>query len=76
MLSYPLKQSIRLVVCACAIVWTVQGAANAETIETIKSGSPFSMEFRDANIKDVLRALGQAANMNLIVSDQGAYLCP
>lgn len=30
---------------------------------------PFSMEFRDADIKDVLRALGQAADMNMIVSD-------
>jgi type IV pilus assembly protein PilQ len=27
------------------------------------------MEFRDAEIKDVLRAVGQAANLNMIVSD-------
>jgi type IV pilus assembly protein PilQ len=69
MISNSIKQSIRLAACACAIAWTFQGAANAEMVETVKSGPTFSMEFRDASIKDVLRAVGQAANMNLIVSD-------
>jgi len=30
---------------------------------------PLSMEFRDADLKDVIRAVGQAANLNMIVSD-------
>ena len=69
MRSYSLQQSVRLLLCAVALVWIVQGAANAETTEMPKAGIPFSMEFRDADIKDVLRAVGQAANMNLVVSD-------
>ena len=68
MRSYSLQQSVRLLLCAVALVWIAQGAANAETTMP-KAGIPFSMEFRDADIKDVLRAVGQAANMNLVVSD-------
>ncbi len=70
MRSYSLKLSIRIAACVWALVWVAaNGAANAGAIETAKSGPLFSMEFRDASIKDVLRAVGQAANMNLIVSD-------
>jgi type IV pilus assembly protein PilQ len=63
------KLSIRFLICVCALACSVHGTANAEVAETVKAGSPFSMEFRDADIKDVLRAIGQAANMNMIVSD-------
>jgi type IV pilus assembly protein PilQ len=38
-------------------------------MDITRTGSPFSMEFRDADIKDVLRAVGQAANLNMVVSD-------
>jgi type IV pilus assembly protein PilQ len=33
------------------------------------ASSPISLEFRDADIKDVMRAMGQAADLNLIVGD-------
>ena len=38
-------------------------------MDITKTSSRFSLEFRDADIKDVLRAVGQAANLNMIVSD-------
>jgi type IV pilus assembly protein PilQ len=41
----------------------------AEQIEVKKISTQFSMEFRNAEIKDVLRAVGQAANLNMIISD-------
>jgi type IV pilus assembly protein PilQ len=43
--------------------------ALAEQIEVKKTNMQFSMEFRNADIKDVLRAVGQAANLNMIISD-------
>ncbi|HYA86641.1 MAG TPA: type IV pilus secretin PilQ [Nitrospirota bacterium] len=42
---------------------------HANTIDVTGATLPFSMEFRDADIKDVLRAVGQAANLNIIISD-------
>lgn len=39
------------------------------TVDIKKGPSNFSMEFRDADIKDVLRAVGQAAQLNMIVGD-------
>jgi type IV pilus assembly protein PilQ len=47
----------------------VAAAADAQTVEVKKKESQFAMEFRDADIKDVLRAVGQAAGLNMIVSD-------
>lgn len=35
----------------------------------IARGSVFSMEFRDADLKDVLRAIGQENNLNIIVGE-------
>jgi len=64
-----LKKGIRFILCAFVLAGVCQSTANAEEIDITKAGSPFSMEFRDADIKDVLRAVGQAANLNLIVSD-------
>lgn len=65
--------TVRKYLQALACVFILGGlcgtAANAETGDSAKAGVPFSMEFRDADIKDVLRAVGQAANLNLIVSD-------
>lgn len=69
MRSYVFPQSIRLLVCAVSLVCIVQSAARAEQTQMEKTSIPFSMEFRDADLKDVLRAVGQAANMNLVVSD-------
>ncbi len=47
--------------------------ARAETdrasISVKKDDSLFSMEFRNAELKDVLRALGQENNLNIIISD-------
>lgn len=42
---------------------------SAEQIDFKKGRMQFSMEFRDAEIKDVLRAVGQAAGLNMIISD-------
>ncbi len=49
--------------CLCAV------PALAQTVDITKNSSQFSLEFRDADIKDVLRAVGQAADLNMIVSD-------
>jgi len=49
--------------------WLYAVPALAQTLDIAKTNSRFSLEFRDADIKDVLRAVGQAANLNMIVSD-------
>ena len=60
----------RIVLLIAALALLALGVADADTIEvTGETGAPFSMEFRDAEIKDVLRAVGQAANLNIIISD-------
>jgi len=52
-----------------AAAWLYAVPAFAQTLDIAKTNSRFSLEFRDADIKDVLRAVGQAANLNMIVSD-------
>src|SRR5690242_4591865 len=69
MARYRFRPGIRLLVCAFILVSVARVSVGAGTVEITKTGIPFSMEFRDADIRDVLRAVGQAANMNLIVSD-------
>lgn len=60
----------RIVLLIAALILLTLGNADADTIEvTGATGAPFSMEFRDAEIKDVLRAVGQAANLNIIIND-------
>ena len=49
--------------------WLVAVPVLAQTVDITKTSSRFSVEFRDADIKDVLRAVGQAANLNMVVSD-------
>ncbi len=49
--------------------WLYAVPAFAQTVDIVQTNSRFSLEFRDANIKDVLRAVGQAASLNMIVSD-------
>ena len=49
--------------------WLYAVPALAQTMDITKTSSRFSMEFRDADIKDVLRAVGQAASLNMVVSD-------
>lgn len=45
--------------------------ADAErSLSLRRSGPRFSMEFRDADLKDVLRALGQENNLNIIVGEE------
>ena len=69
MYSYPCSRTILLLACAWALTALCQSPAHAGTMDITRTGSPFSMEFRDADIKDVLRAVGQAANLNMVVSD-------
>src|SRR3990172_6895593 len=69
MSSYPFSGHCRLLAPAALLVLLSFGPAHAASIEVTEATSPFSMEFRDADIKDVLRAVGQAANLNLVVSD-------
>ena len=59
----------RLATLAGLALWLIASPAHAQTVDIKKTHSEFSMEFRDAEIKDVLRAVGQAANLNMIVSD-------
>ena len=59
----------RLATLAGLALWLIAAPAHAQTVDINKTHSEFSMEFRDAEIKDVLRAVGQAANLNMIVSD-------
>jgi len=69
MLSYFLFQRLR--VTAFFILFSLLGPllAYAEEAPVAAPQPPFSMEFRDADIRDVLRAVGQAAGLNMIVSD-------
>lgn len=60
---------IRSLMLTAAVILLTLGAAHAESIEVRGATPPFSMEFRDAEIKDVLRAMGQAADLNIIISD-------
>ncbi len=60
----------RIVLLVAALALLALGNADADTIEvTGVTGAPLSMEFRNAEIKDVLRAVGQAANLNIIIND-------
>ncbi len=72
MMSYR-APGLRVLGLSAALVLLTAGFARADTIEVTSeatgTASPFSMEFRDAEIRDVLRAVGQAANLNMIVSD-------
>jgi len=60
---------VRTVVLTFFLFFPAFGSAYANAIDVTGSTSSFSMEFRDADIKDVLRAVGQAANLNIIISD-------
>jgi len=57
----------------CSCFWAQYGFSPfrffAQTVDIKNTSSRFSLEFRDADIKDVLRAVGQAASLNMIVSD-------
>ena len=60
---------IRLIALFLVLAGVPSSPVYAEQIEVRKSNMQFSMEFRNAEIKDVLRAVGQAANLNMIISD-------
>jgi type IV pilus assembly protein PilQ len=69
MSSYPFSGYCRLLAPAALLVLLTFGPAHAASIGVTEATSPFSLEFRDADIKDVLRAVGQAADLNIIISD-------
>src|SRR5579884_36305 len=52
-----------------AAVGDAKEEADRSTISVKKEASLFSMEFRNAELKDVLRALGQENHLNIIISD-------
>jgi len=52
-----------------AVLIAPPSLAAAEQLEIKKGESQFSLEFRGAELKDILRAVGQAMNLNLIVSE-------
>jgi len=68
MASIPTSRNGRALVLMF-ILLMAPGTARTETIQVTGENPQFSMEFRDADIKDVLRALGQTANLNIIISD-------
>lgn len=57
------------VIGAAAMLAVFALPAPAQKVDIQKNRSSFTMEFRDANIKDVLRAVGQASNLNMIIGD-------
>ncbi len=69
MCSSPFNHSIRLIAVFLALAAVSSSPVFAEQIEVKKTNMQFSMEFRNAEIKDVLRAVGQAASLNMIISD-------
>ncbi len=72
MVSFTRKLNAQLFMLGCALAWCAQVALAVESPDALsikQEQSRFSMEFRDTEIKDVLRAVGQVANLNLIVSD-------
>ena len=69
MCSSSFNNYIRLIALFLVLAGVPSSPVYAEQIEVRKSNMQFSMEFRNAEIKDVLRAVGQAANLNMIISD-------
>jgi type IV pilus assembly protein PilQ len=69
MISYRYNRIIRIILLACALALSLPAEAPADKVEVRRGRTSFSMEFRDAEIKAVLRAVGQAANLNMIISD-------
>src|SRR3990172_9152635 len=69
MCSFSFNNYIRLIALFLVLAGVPSSPVYAEQIEVRKSNMQFSMEFRNAEIKDVLRAVGQAANLNMIISD-------
>jgi type IV pilus assembly protein PilQ len=59
----------RIAQCCALVLVCLTGAARAESGGISASSTPFSLEFRDADIKEVLRAVGQIGGLNIIVSD-------
>jgi type IV pilus assembly protein PilQ len=64
-----LGRYVRITLLMHCAALLVSAPAFGATVDIKKSPSDFSMEFRDADIKDVLRAVGQAAHLNMIVGD-------
>lgn len=69
MLSYAAHLRMQLLLFACSLCLSSSAAAQTDPVEAVAAKPPFSMEFRDTDIKDVLRAVGQAAGLNMIVGD-------
>lgn len=68
MVSSAERRAILLTILAM-LVWLLPCYALAGKQSGRRGMIPFTMEFRDAEVKDVLRAVGQAAGMNLIVGE-------
>ncbi len=56
-------------VAVLAILLLLAGPAHAAQNRTQDAKPTFSLEFRDANIRDVVRAVGQAAGTNVVIGD-------
>jgi len=69
MALFHIIRNTKIPLLASLIACIISSTGYAEKVELKRGQSPFSMEFRDAELRDVLRAVGQAANMNLIISD-------
>lgn len=62
------RRAILCMMLAAMLFWLAPATAHAKK-QNGRRAVPFTMEFRDAEVKDVLRAVGQAAGMNLIVGE-------
>lgn len=61
--------SVFLIFVPAAMRADAQEGAERASISVKKDDALFSMEFRNAELKDVLRALGQENQLNIIISD-------
>ena len=64
-----LPHLFRMFALAAGVFACLAPAASAQQAGPKRGQTALSMEFRNTDIKDVLRAVGQALDMNLIISD-------
>lgn len=63
------RRAILSILLAAMLLWLTPAPVHAKKQNGRRGSIPFTMEFRDAEVQDVLRAVGQAAGMNLIVGE-------
>jgi type IV pilus assembly protein PilQ len=57
-------------IAVIVVVWALAWPGGVAADESLQTPRRFSMEFRDADIRDVLRALGQQNRLNVVFGDE------